>query len=76
MTDEIVDVALKWASAGPRPSEQLIGGRDGAPAAAKLLDDMSWLGIIQYNWENLDGKNPPTRSAISCLCSCPAAPSS
>ena len=24
----------------------------------KLLDDMAWVGLIEYNWENLDGKNP------------------
>ena len=24
----------------------------------KLLDEMAWLGLIEYNWENLDGKNP------------------
>ena len=24
----------------------------------KLLTEMAWLGIVEYNWENLDGKNP------------------
>ena len=24
----------------------------------KLLTEMAWTGIIEYNWENLDGKNP------------------
>ena len=41
----------------------------------KLLDDMSWLGIIEYNWENLDGKNPAHEKRY-ILPLFPAAPSS
>lgn len=24
----------------------------------KMLEHMSWTGILEYNWENLDGQNP------------------
>ena len=59
MTDEMVDVALKMGVRKPKTIEQLmkLTKMDRQPLQ-KLLDDMSWLGIIEYNWENLDGKNP------------------
>ena len=59
MTDEMVDVALKMGVRKPKTIEQLMKlmKMERRPLQ-KLLDDMSWLGIIEYNWENLDGKNP------------------
>ena len=39
----------------------------------KLLTEMAWTGIIEYNWENLDGKNPKHEKRWCCRCSSPAA---
>ena len=59
MTDEMVDVALKMGVRKPKTIEQLMKlTKMERQLLQKLLDDMSWLGIIEYNWENLDGKNP------------------
>ena len=59
MTDEMVDVALKMGVRKPKTIEQLMKlTKMEREPLQKLLDDMSWLGIIEYNWENLDGKNP------------------
>ena len=59
MTDEMVDVALKTGVRKPKTIEQLMKlTKMERQPLQKLLDDMSWLGIIEYNWENLDGKNP------------------
>ena len=59
MTDEMVDVALKMGVRKPKTIEQLMKlTKMERQPLQKLLDDMSWLGIIEYNWENLDGKNP------------------
>ena len=59
MTDEMVDVALKMGVRKPKTIAQLmkLTKMEQAPLQ-KLLDEMAWLGIIEYNWENLDGKNP------------------
>ena len=59
MTDEMVDVALKMGVRKSKTIEQLMKlTKMERQPLQKLLDDMSWLGIIEYNWENLDGKNP------------------
>ena len=59
LTDEMVDVALKMGVRKPKTIEQLMKlTKMERQPLQKLLDDMSWLGIIEYNWENLDGKNP------------------
>ena len=59
MTDGMVDVALKMGVRKPKTIEQLMKlTKMERQPLQKLLDDMSWLGIIEYNWENLDGKNP------------------
>ena len=59
MTDEMVDVALKMGVRKPKTIDQLMKlTKMERQPLQKLLDDMSWLGIIEYNWENLDGKNP------------------
>ena len=59
VTDEMADVALKMGVRKPKTLEQLMKlTKMERQPLQKLLDDMSWLGIIEYNWENLDGKNP------------------
>ena len=59
MPDEMVDVALKMGVRKPKTIEHLMKlTKMERQPLQKLLDDMSWLGIIEYNWENLDGKNP------------------
>ena len=77
MTDEMVDVALKMGVRKPKTIEQLMKlTKMERQPLQKLLDDMSWLGIIDTTGKIWTARTPPTRSAISCLCSCPAAPSS
>ena len=59
MTDEMVDVALKMGVRKPKTIEQLMKlTKMERQPLQKLLDDMSWLGIIEFIWENLDGMNP------------------
>ena len=58
MTDEMVDVALKMAVRKPKTTEQLMKlTKMEREPLEKLLTEMAWTGIIEYNWENLDGKN-------------------
>ena len=59
MTDEMVDVALKMGVSKPKTTEQLMKlTKMEREPLEKLLTEMAWTGIIEYNWENLDGKNP------------------
>ena len=59
VTDEMADVALKMGVRKPKTIEQLMKLTKMEQASLqKLLDEMAWLGLIEYNWENLDGKNP------------------
>ena len=58
MTDEMVDVALKMCVRKPKTTEQLMKlTKMEREPLEKLLTEMAWTGIIEYNWENLDGKN-------------------
>ena len=59
LTDEMVDVALKMGVRKPKTLSQMVKLTGMEPEKLeKLLGEMSWLGLIEYNWENLDGKNP------------------
>ena len=59
MTDEMVEVALKMGVRKPKTTEQLMKlTKMKREPLEKLLTEMAWLGIVEYNWENLDGKNP------------------
>ena len=59
MTDEMVEVALKMGVRKPKTIGQLMKlTKLEREPLQKLLDDMAWVGLIEYNWENLDGKNP------------------
>lgn len=59
VTDEMADVALKMGVRKPKTLQQLmkLTGLEEKPLQ-RLLDKMAWVGLIEYNWENLDGKNP------------------
>ncbi len=59
VTDEMADVAMKMKVRKPKTFEQIqkLTGME-KEKLQKLLDEMSWIGLIEYNWENLDGKNP------------------
>ena len=59
LTDEMVVVALKMGVRKPKTLAQMVKltGME-EDKLEKLLGEMSWLGLIEYNWENLDGKNP------------------
>ena len=59
ITDEMAEVALKMKVRKPKTLAQLAKLTKKDPAELeKLLDEMSYVGLIEYNWENLDGKNP------------------
>ena len=59
MTDEMVEVALKMGVRKPKTTEQLMRlTKMEREPLEKLLTEMAWTGIVEYNWENLDGKNP------------------
>ncbi len=60
LTDEEAELACKFGGIRkPRTFEE-IRKLSGLPddKLQALLDHMSWMGILEYNWENLDGKNP------------------
>ena len=59
LTDEMVDVALKMGVRKPKTLAQMVKltGME-EDRLEQLLGEMSWLGLIEYNWEDLDGKNP------------------
>ena len=53
MTDEMVDVALKMGVRKPKTTEQLMKlTKMEREPLEKLLTEMAWTGIIEYNWEN------------------------
>ena len=59
VTDEMADVALKMEVRVPYTIQQLVkitGMEEGR--LEKLLADMAYVGLIEYHWENLDGRNP------------------
>ena len=59
LTDEMVDVALKMGVRKPKTIDQMMKlTKMEREPLEKQLDEMSWLGLLEYNWENLDGKNP------------------
>ena len=59
LTDEMVDVALKMGVRKPKTIGQMMKlTKMEREPLEKLLDEMSWLGLLEYNWENLNGKNP------------------
>lgn len=59
LTDEMVDVALKMKVRKPMTFAQMkeVTGMDDENLE-RILKEMSDVGILEYNWENLDGKNP------------------
>ncbi|MCI7809202.1 FAD-dependent oxidoreductase [bacterium] len=59
VTDEMADVALKMGVRKPKTLAQLVKLTKMEPEKLqKLLDEMAYVGLIEYHWENLDGKNP------------------
>ena len=59
MTDEEAELTHHMKVRVPQTFEQLQAASGLEPdALQKLLDDLTIKGIIEYNWENLDGKNP------------------
>jgi NADPH-dependent glutamate synthase beta subunit-like oxidoreductase len=52
-TDEMADVALKMKRRVPMTFEQLLKKTKlDATKLQKLLDEMAYVGVIEYNWEN------------------------
>lgn len=58
-TDEEALLALKMGVRKPKTFEQLKRASGLTDEKLKaMLDHMSYTGLLEYNWENLDGKNP------------------
>ena len=59
VTDEMADVAMKMKVRKPKTFQQIqkLTGME-PDKLQKVLDEMSLIGLIEYHWENLDGKNP------------------
>nr|MCR4708800.1 hypothetical protein [Clostridiales bacterium] len=60
LTDEEANLCLSFGGIRkPKTYEQIkqASGLDDAKLT-DLLEHLSWMGILEYNWENLDGKNP------------------
>lgn len=58
-TDEEAEVALKMGVRKPKTLKEIMdltGIEEGR--LTMMLDHMSYTGLLEYNWENLDGKNP------------------
>ena len=74
VTDEMADVALKMGVRKPKTIGQLMKlTKLEREPLQKLLDDMAWVGLIEYNWETWTGRTPTTKSGMSCPSSSPAA---
>lgn len=53
VTDEMAEVALKMKVRKPMTLEQLVSATGKDPESLeKLLYDMSYVGLLEYNWEN------------------------
>ena len=59
ISDEEAELALKLGVRQPKTFLQIqkLSGIE-TEKLEKMLEHMSWTGILEYNWENLDGKNP------------------
>ena len=53
VTDEMADIALKMGVRKPKTLSQLVKltGKDEA-YLEKILNEMAYIGLIEYNWEN------------------------
>ncbi len=53
VTDEMADIALKMGVRKPKTLPELVKltGKDAA-SLEKLLNEMAYIGLIEYNWEN------------------------
>ena len=59
MTEEEAELLKHMKVRVPETLQQVIEGSGmDAERVQQLLDDLSYKGILEYNWENLDGKNP------------------
>ena len=59
MTEEEAALLKHMKVRVPETVQQVIDGSKMDPERVQqLLDDLSYKGIIEFNWENLDGKNP------------------
>ena len=62
MTEEEAELTRHMKVRVPETFEQVVEGSGMDPIRVQeLLDDLSIKGIIEYNWENEDGKNPDHR---------------
>ena len=59
VTDEMADVALKMGVRKPKTLQQMVKltGME-EKKLEQLLEEMAYIGLVEYHWENLDGKNP------------------
>ena len=57
-TDEEAELAMKMGLRQPKTFKEIqeLSGIE-EEKLEKMLEHMSWTGLLEYNWENLDGKN-------------------
>ena len=59
MTEEEAELLKCLKVREPKTVQQIVDDSKMDPdRVQQLLDDLSYKGIIEFNWENLDGKNP------------------
>ncbi len=59
MTEEEAELIRHMKVRAPETLDQVVKGSKMDPERVQeLLDDLSYKGILEFNWENLDGKNP------------------
>ena len=62
MTEEEAELCAHMKRRVPEFFEDVVAGCGWEPERVQgVLDDLCYKGIIEYNWENLDGKNPDHR---------------
>ena len=59
VSDEEAELAMKLGVRKPKTFKQIqeLSGME-TEKLEKMLEHMSFTGLLEYNWENLDGKNP------------------
>ncbi len=75
MANDILDICLTLKKRVPQTFEQIAkkNPQFDRTYLEKALQAVSESGLVEFHWENLDGKNPTTKSAGCWICSFRAA---
>ena len=60
LTDDEANLCLSFGGIRKPKTYEQIKQASGfeEPKLTELLEHLSWMGVLEYNWENLDGQNP------------------